>query len=183
MPSRSYRWPTSLRQAPQLVGIGPEMFEDIERFIEDNRHSQRRFNRGINVLAMLLAEKTRGEAQKLSRGRLVMTETGKKSSPTKWNPARRPFGYPVDRWTGEYFKGWKTQYVGIGKYMCYNDSGHAVFVELGINPRSRYAGFRRRPVMKLSVRNMLRGLQGTRTLERFTYDVFRGGPGESVRVY
>lgn len=173
----------SLRSAPGLVQIDNSMFDDIEQFIKDNENRAKRFNKGITALAMLLAQTTRGYAQARSRGRLVMTEHGGRVDSTRWNVARRPFGIPVDRWTGEYYLGWKVKYLGPGKYVCYNDSGHAQFIELGINPRSRYIGFRRRPVMKLSVRDMLRQIEGTRTFERFTYGVFQTGNSPRLDIY
>lgn len=177
----NYRWGRNLRSAPGLVAIGPEMYEDIERFIEDNQHRVRRFNKGITALAQLLAEHTRGEAMNLSRGRMVLTRQGEYTK--KWNPARTAFRIPVDVWTGEYYRSWKVRYIGVGTYQTYNDSGHAYWIEIGVNPRTNYAGFRRRPIMKMSVRNMLRQIRGTRTLERFTEGVFQTGSAQRVKVF
>ena len=68
---------------------------------------------------------------------------------------------PVQRISGDYFAGWTQRKMGHARWMVYNDAREAWLIEYGIYQRQR------RPILKMSVIDMLRFIQTTRAGERF----------------
>lgn len=132
--------------------IGKKTFEDIENFIADNESSAVRVQQGIDLLARAMVLVIKGEAQKRSGGQVAARQ---RSNPALANRI------PVQRITGRYFAGWMIRRLGNGHYLMYNDSVEAYLIETGMYQRVR------RPILKMSMLQMLALLQTTRTGERF----------------
>lgn len=132
--------------------IGRNTFKQIEDFIADNRASQVKAQMGIDLLARGMVLVIKGYAQQMSGGPVA---PHKRSNPMLANRI------PVQRITGRYFAGWTIKYLGKGHYLLYNDAVEAYLIETGLYQRVR------RPILKMSLLNMLKLLQTTKTAERF----------------
>lgn len=173
------RWGSRSAALPGAVGIDRQTFRDLDNLVEDLKYNQRAFQQGENILIRMLAETQKGIAQRKSAGPVgTMSSTGTSSSHvggtrsgilgTKTGttlPGGRPFGIPVRRITGEYYRGWKVRKIAPAMWMTYNDSREAFFIEFGINPR--VTGAVRRPILKMSAIATLRFIQRTKLIERF----------------
>lgn len=132
--------------------IGKKTFDDIENFIADNEASAVKVQQGIDLLARGMVLVIKGEAQKRSAGPVAGRH---RSNPALANKI------PVQRISGKYFAGWVIRRLGSGHYMVYNDSVEAYLIETGMYQRVR------RPILRMSMLQMLALLQTTRTGDRF----------------
>lgn len=132
--------------------IGRKTFQDIENLIEDSKASIGKVNIGLNALVRTMAYTMKGYAQQQSGGPVA---PGRRSNPALANRI------PVQRITGAYFAGWQVKSVGKARYRMFNESKEAYLIETGLYQRTR------RPILKMSVLNMLQLLQTTRTGDRF----------------
>lgn len=179
--------------------IRPEFFAQIDKWIEDNRHSARSVAQGMDAIAMLYAYTALAEAQKRSYGgkrdpgsngmahrgvtgiasrRVLGTRTG-------GNFVRgpgAPWSMPVPRVTGDYFHGWHVTRLARGQYILKNPTREAYFIEMGINHPSTgrvdSAGNSvrvRRPVLKLSVMKAIAFARGTGADKRIIDNILVGG--------
>lgn len=130
--------------------IDRKFFTDIERIMEDNATSRTKFNQGMDLLINGCILVVKGAAQKRSMGQVA---------PRKRSVPALAYRIPVQRITGRYFAGWKIRRIRFGHWMIYNDSIEAYLIETGMYQRVR------RPILKLSVIEMLRFLQTTKTAE------------------
>lgn len=129
-----------------------QTFESIEQFIRDNEGSVVKMNYGLDGLVRAMVLVIKGYAQGRSAGPVAPRQRS--------NPALA-YRIPVQRITGAYFAGWTQQKMGNARWMVYNDAKEAWFIEYGIHQRVR------RPILKMSLLDMLRFIQTTRAAERF----------------
>ncbi len=141
------------------VQLGPQMFNDIDRFIQDNERSARNFNRGMNVLVQILAKTQQGFAQSLSAGPL---------DPTRLHPTES-WQVPIRRITSRYYYGWQVRKIRNAAWETFNDTREAFFIEYGIHQGTVAI---KRPVRKMSLINTLRLAQQSRVYNRIWSDIF-----------
>lgn len=147
----------ALQESPRgAVTITRRTFEQIENFIADNIASIEKVNFGIDTLVRSMVLVTKGIAQEKSGGAVAANRRS--------NPALA-YRIPVQRITGQYYAGWTLRRLGNGHWVLYNDTREAYLIEYGINMRQR------RPILKLSVIEMLRFIQTTKTADRFLANV------------
>lgn len=169
--------PASYARAPlssirSFVVFEPD-FDAIERFIQDNQYSKVKVSQGIDLLVRTMAYVVKGNAQARAAGPVA---------PRQRSVPALAYRIPVQRITGAYFAGWKVRRIGLAHWYVYNDSREAYLIETGMFMRVR------RPILKLSLIDMLRMLDGTRTGARFLdwviapRSVSRGSGGEYVNV-
>jgi len=149
------RWGARSAVLPGGMGINRRTFIELDNLIRDLEYNRKAFRQGENILIHMLAKAHQGIAQRKSAG--MVSPSGE---------AGRPWGIPVRRITGAYYRGWKVRRLGHAMWMTYNDSREAYFIEFAINPRA--TGAVRRPILKMSAVATLRFVQRTRLIERFT---------------
>lgn len=132
--------------------ITRKSFEQIEDFIRDNEASIDKAERGIDMLVRTMVMVIKGLAQEKSGGPVAARQRS--------NPVLA-FKIPVQRITGAYYAGWKLRRMGMGRWVVYNDTVEAWFIEYGIHQRVR------RPILQMSLIGMLKFIQSTRTGDRF----------------
>lgn len=135
-----------------MFTISRKTFENIEQFIADNEASVEKVQVGIDMLVRLMALTIKGLAQEKSAGPVAARH---RSNPAFANRI------PVQRISGAYFAGWTQRKMAHAHWMVYNDAREAWLIEYGIYQRQR------RPILKMSVIDMLRFIQTTRAGERF----------------
>jgi hypothetical protein len=135
-----------------LFTISRQTFEQLEAFIADCQGSMAKADAGIDMLVRTMVLVIKGYAQSRAAGPVAPRHRS--------NPALAG-RIPVQRISGAYFAGWTQAKLGKGHWMVYNDSKEAWLIEYGIYQRTR------RPVLKMSLLDMLRFIQTTRTAERF----------------
>ena len=152
----------ALRADPKaMLTISRSTFDELEDWIRDNAASERDFVTGMNALVAMMAYTVKGAAQKKTMGQVDRRATN----------TALAYKIPVRRITGKLFAGWKVSRLGPGRYMVYNDDRAAWVLEEDIDRRS---GRRmRRPILKLSVMQMLKLIQTTRTAERMVDSVMK----------
>jgi len=165
--------PALLSKPTQTWTIKKSFFNDVERIIADNRNSIVKAHEGMDLLVRMLALVVKANAQKRSMGAVAPT---RRSVPALANRI------PVQRITGDYYWGWTIMRMGNARWMVYNDTREAFLIEFGIFQRSR------RPVLKLSVIEMLRFVSGTRTGDRFMQSILAprnkvGGPKQGFQSF
>ena len=139
--------------------ISRRTFEELEEWIRDNAVAEKDFVTGINAIVMMMAYTIKGAAQQKTMGAVDRRAQN----------TALAYKIPVRRITGKLFAGWKVSKLGPGRYMVYNDDRAAWVLEEDIDQRS---GRRtRRPILKLSVIQMLKLIQTTRTAERMVDSV------------
>jgi len=147
-PSYARRPLSSIRS---FVVFEPD-FAAIENFIQDNIYSKVKVAQGMDLLVRTMAYVVKGNAQKRAAGPIA---------PRQRSVPALAYKIPVQRITGAYFAGWKVRRIGLAHWYVYNDSREAYLIETGMFMRVR------RPILKLSLIDMLRMLDGTRTGARF----------------
>lgn len=149
--------------------ISRRTFEELEDWMRDNAAAEKDFATGMNALVAMMAYTIKGAAQKKTMGVVDRRATN----------TALAYKIPVRRITGRLFAGWKVSRLGPARYMVYNDDRAAWVLEEDIDQRS---GRRmRRPILKLSVMQMLKLIQTTRTAERMVDSVMkprRNGKGQ-----
>jgi len=124
-----------------------------------------------HMLAKTMAMVAGGMAQKRS--------AGIKRAP---QDTTRSWKMPVPRVTSKYFMGWRIKRVSNEAYLLTNDSREAYFIEFGIhrNPRTGQPSPRRirRPVLKLSVLEMLKMIYASPIGHRVWSSILIPKPGE-----
>jgi hypothetical protein len=135
-----------------LFTISRKTFENLEQFIRDNEASAAKAQVGIDLLTRLMALTIKGFAQEKAAGPVAARH---RSNPAFANRI------PVQRISGKYFAGWTQRKMGHAHWMVYNDAKEAWLIEYGVFQVTR------RPILKMSVIDMLRFIQTTRAGERF----------------
>src|SRR5687767_3334467 len=137
MRAGAQRWGSRTSVLPGAVGITTNMFDVVEEFLQDFRHSISAFRYGEQALVMLLAKTSQGYAQQMSRGPV---------DPREQRPSAA-WRIPVRRITSRYYQGWKVRRIAPNIWEMYNDAREAYFIEYGISPSPRRI---RRPIRKLA---------------------------------
>lgn len=144
------------RLGQTTFAISRRTFEQLEDWMQDNQASIQKANEGMRVLTRLCILVVKAEVQKRSFGPVA---PGQRSVPSL------AFKIPVQRITGRYFAGWTVRPTR-GGWKIYNDEIEAYLIETGMYQRTR------RPILKMSVLDMVSFIQGTRTEQRFLEYVF-----------
>lgn len=144
----------ALGSSPPGTGftISRKTFDKIDEYIQDNQASIQRSQFGIDTLVQGIVVLVRSNAMKRSFGPVA---PGRRSSPALANRI------PVQRITGTYYAGWYVRRIGQGRWAVGNSSFEAYLIETGMFQRTR------RPILKMSVMQMLQFLQTTRVIEQF----------------
>lgn len=152
------RTPSWARQpaGAQTFGFSRKTFEQLEDWIKDNEASKVKAAYGMQELIRLCILVTKSSAMAKSRGPLAPRQRSVPALAAK---------IPVQRITGVFYSGWQIRKTARG-YKLYNDSVEAYLIETGMFQRVR------RPILKLSVIDMLRFIQSTRTGDRFVDWIF-----------
>lgn len=133
-------------------GVTRRTFATLEEFIADMQGSKQKATQGLDLILHLITLTTKGFAQERSAGPVA---------PRQRSVPALAHRIPVQRISGAYFAGWTQRRIGPMHWLLYNDSVEAYLIEEGIYQRTR------RPILKMSVIDMLRFLQTTRTGDRF----------------
>lgn len=147
-------------------GFTTQTFDEIEDFIDDMKDSLQRQRQGMDLLVRLMVLATKGYAQQFAMGPVA---------PRQRSVPALAHRIPVQRITGMYFAGWTQRRTGPTTWLLYNDSFEAHLIEFGIHMRTR------RPILKMSIIEMLRFLQSTRTGDRLAEGMLgprRGANGQ-----
>ncbi len=164
-----------------MVYINESFFRELKELEEDFRNDAHKVKWAIDKTVLGYALVALGEAQGMSRGLVDPTQsrshatlvprTGVRMARSNLlhtkvglivgaSPlmTRGAWTIPVRRITQDYYHGWKHKKLGNARYMVYNASREAYFIEFGINHQATGLvgsnGVRvrvRRPVMKLAV--------------------------------
>lgn len=169
----NYYNPSALRTQEGTWTIKKSFFNDIERIIKDNKNSVEKATQGMDILVRMLILVVKANAQKRSLG---------PTSPTIRSVPALANRIPVQRITGDYYWGWQTKRKGTAHWSLFNDSREAYLIENGIFQRTR------RPILKLSVIEMLRFVSGTKVADRFMAGVLAprnktGGPKQGFQTF
>lgn len=155
MPRGSGTLNPQFRRAPAGTipgwGVSRKTFNDLEDFMADVQGSIQRQREGLDLLVRLMLLTTKGFAQQSAMGPVAYRGRS--------NPALA-YRIPVQRITGRYFAGWTQRRIGPNAWLLYNDAIEAYLIEYGIYQRTR------RPILKLSLLQMLKFIQTTRTADR-----------------
>lgn len=149
-------------------------FEQLIRWAEVETPARLRTE--MNKLTRMMAIINQGEARLLSFGPSDPFQT---NSGAAWK-------LPVRRITGRYYLSWKVAKLGQARWMLYNDSREAYYIEFGISQvgwgSNRHVPARRirRPVRKLSLRRTLIMMQTTHAYHRVWANIYTEG-GRTVR--
>ena len=153
-----------------MISIHPIMFEQLEERILEAKLMPSRMIPALDILCHIMAITNQGIAQDMSAGPYDPTEARPELA---WRtPEQR-----IRRISEKYYLGWKVRRLGIGKWMLYNDSREAFFIEFGIHPSPRRV---RRPVRKLSLIKTLKALSTTGVYHRIWANIYIG-PGGKVK--
>lgn len=128
--------------------ITRKTFTSIEEVMRDNMASAERAHMGVDLIARLAVLVVKAGAQKRSMGPVA---------PRRRSRPELAFRVPVQRITGAYFAGWHVRRLAHGVWLLYNDTIESYLIEYGIFQRVR------RPILKLSVIEMMRLIQTTKT--------------------
>lgn len=128
----------------------------------------------MNRLVMYMALYHQGQARKMSFG--PYDPSGRNSS-LAWRTPEQG----IRRISQNYYLGWKVKSVGFGRWMIYNDSREAYFIEFGISEVGWGAGRHvparriRRPVNKLAGRRTIEWALGTTGMANHIWtEIYRG---------
>jgi hypothetical protein len=142
-----------------MFSFSRSTFDSIEQFLADNEGSMIKVQEGLDLLVRAMILVTKGYAQGRAAGPVAPRG---RSVPALANRI------PVQRITGAYFAGWTQRRVGNAHWMVYNDAKEAYLIEYGLHQRSR------RPVLKMSLIDMLRFISTSQSGERFLDWVLAG---------
>jgi len=158
--------------------IQPQFFNDINRWIDDNKYSQKNLRKGMDALTGLMAMTCLSYAQEKSRGPL--DPYGKRRE--------KAWLIPVRRISQEYYYAWYEERISQGHWEVGNRSREAWYIEFGINHqntgRDDSAGNRvriRRPIMKLSVIATLKYIDKTQASEKVMSHILIGDNNRSAK--
>lgn len=188
------RWTNRGQPRGGFVGITTNMFDAVEEFLQDFRHSMLNWQYGEQALVMLLAKTSQGFAQQMSRGpnvgpsggsqmeltgrRFVVDSSGTATPSPQWRG--QAWRIPVRRITSRYYQGWKVRRIAPNIWELYNESREAYFIEFGIHPTSPYRV--RRPVRKMAALKTIRFAQQTKAGHRILDSVFGNPPGTQAGI-
>jgi len=168
---RTFKTPSWARQAQgaQTFGFSRKTFDQLEDWIKDNEASKVKAQYGMQELLRLCILVVKSSAMQKSRGPVAPRQRSVPALAAK---------IPVQRITGVYYSGWQIRKTARG-YKLYNDSTEAYLIETGMFQRVR------RPILKLSVMDMLRFIQSTRTADRFVDWIFapRRSPNGRIQSF
>lgn len=165
---RTFHTPSWARSpaGAQTFGLSRKTFEQLEEWIKDNEASKIKAKYGLQELIRLCIMVVKAEAMSKARGPVA---------PRQRSVPALAYKIPVQRITGVYYSGWQVRKTARG-YKLYNDSVEAYLIESGLFQRVR------RPILKLSVIEMLRFVQSTRTGDRFVDWIFAPRRSQQGRI-